>query len=86
MSHADVIKQFVLTQFLSDVSADELPDDYDFIANGVIDSLGILKLIAWLEETFQVVLDYSELDPSHFRTVESIDAFVTAARGQGALS
>lgn len=86
MSNADAIRQFVLTQFLSDVSAEDLPDDYDFIASGVIDSLGILKLIAWLEETFEVVLDYSELDPAHFRTVASIDAFVTAARVQGALS
>lgn len=86
MSNADAIKQFVLTQFLSDIDADDVPDDYDLVAGGVIDSLGILKLIAWLEETFHVVLDYSELDPTHFRSVESIDAFVTAARVQGAVS
>lgn len=86
MSNADAIRQFVLTQFLSDIRADELPDDYDFIASGVIDSLGILKLIAWLEETFQILLDYSELDPSHFRSVESIDAFVSEARVQGGVS
>ncbi|MFC5826534.1 phosphopantetheine-binding protein [Nonomuraea insulae] len=86
MSHADSIKQFVLTEFLDGVGADELTDDYDFIANGVIDSLGILKLIAWLEENFKVLLNYSELDPTNFRTVSSIDAFVTAAQGQGGLS
>lgn len=86
MSNVDSIRQFVLTEFLGGADAEELTDDYDFVANGVIDSLGILKVIAWVEDNFEVMLDYSELDPTHFRTVASIDAFVTTSRGQGGFS
>ena len=77
--HTQAIRQFVLDEFLPDVPAAELTPDYDLVAGGVIDSLGLLKLIAWLEERFLVPIEDLDLDPDSFRSIESIDAFVTAA-------
>jgi acyl carrier protein len=79
MSHVDTIKQFVIDEFLPDVSANELDADHDLLADGVIDSLGLLKLIAWLEDRFDLSVDDSALDPDNFRTVTAIDAFVDSA-------
>jgi len=45
----------------------------------VIDSLGLLKLIAWLEERFELPIDDIELDPDSFRTIDAIDAFILRA-------
>ena len=79
MSHVDTIKQFVIDEFLPDVSTDELDADHDLLQDGVIDSLGLLKLIAWIEDRFDVAVEDDALDPENFRTVSAIDSFVTAA-------
>jgi acyl carrier protein len=79
MSHIPTIKQFVLDEFLPDVTGDELTSDYDLVATGVIDSLGLLKLISWLEEHFELPIDDLELDPDSFRTINAIDAFIAQA-------
>ncbi|MFJ2651912.1 acyl carrier protein [Streptomyces sp. NPDC087420] len=80
MSHVGTIKQFVIEEFLPDVSAEELADDHDLLSDGVIDSLGVLKLIAWVEDRFEVAIGDEDLDPDNFRSVAAIDAFVSGAR------
>ena len=82
MSNADVIKKFVIDEFLPDVSASELAADYDLLADGVIDSLGLLKLIAWVEDHFQLAVHDTDLDPNNFRSVEAIDTFVNEHQSQ----
>jgi acyl carrier protein len=79
MKNQDVVKQFVIGEFLPDVRAQDLDPDYDLLAEGAIDSLGLLKLIAWIESEFDVVVDDAALDPDNFRTVAAIDAFVEQA-------
>ncbi|HVK24118.1 MAG TPA: phosphopantetheine-binding protein [Actinokineospora sp.] len=80
MSDTQEIKRFVLAEFLPDVPASELSDDLDLIDNGVIDSLGLLKLLAWLEDRFALPVDDIELDPDALRTITAIGEFVAAAR------
>lgn len=80
MSQHQMIKRFVLDEFLPDVAESQLEDDYDLVANGVIDSLGLLKLIAWLADSFQLPVDDLELDPDNFRSVDRIAAFIASAQ------
>lgn len=79
MTHTQAIRQFVLDEFLPDVPADELTTDYDLVAGGVIDSLGLLKLIAWLEDRFRLPIDEIDLDPDNLRSIGAIDALVSTA-------
>jgi acyl carrier protein len=73
------IKAFVIEEFAPDVSKDELANDLDLLKNGVIDSLGLLKLISWIEDHFGVNVEDTALDPDNFRTVDAIDTFVENA-------
>ena len=86
MSHIETIKQFVIDEFLPDVTGADLTTDYDLVATGVIDSLGLLKLIAWLEERFELPIDDLELEPDSFRTIDAIDAFSARAQQPAAAS
>lgn len=79
MSHADTIKQFIISEFLPDVRADQLGIDHDLLSDGVIDSLGLLKLIAWVEDRFDLSVDDTALDPNNFRSVAAIDSFIDGA-------
>jgi len=74
------IKQFIVEEFMPDVPADELDSDSDLLTGGVVDSLGLLKVVAWLEEEFDVGVDESELGPESFRTVAAIKEYVDQAR------
>jgi len=59
---------------------EELTDDYQLIEKHVIDSLGMLKLISRLEETFGIHMDDDDLVPANFGTVSEIAALVEAKR------
>jgi acyl carrier protein len=74
------IKEFIVEEFMPDVPAEELEDDFDLLTGGVVDSLGLLKVVAWLEDEFDIAVDDSELGPDSFRTVAAIKAYVDSAR------
>ena len=76
MRTQDTIKDYIVTEFLPGAVATDLTSDYDLLTNGVIDSLGLLKLIAWVETEFDVTVDEAALDPDNFRSVDAIDALV----------
>jgi acyl carrier protein len=80
MNHTQTITKFLVDEFLPDVPADSLAVDYDLLSGGVLDSLGLLKVIVWLEDRFDVVIDDVEIEPDNFRTVAAINAFVLDAR------
>lgn len=79
MQYAQAVKEFIVKEFLPDVPADELSDDLDLMANGVIDSLGLLKVIAWLEDRYGVDTDAVDLDPEAFTSVAAIATFLADA-------
>ncbi|MGH3871656.1 MAG: acyl carrier protein [Pseudonocardiaceae bacterium] len=80
MDHIQTITKFVVDEFLPDVPAESLAADYDLLAGGVIDSLGLLKVIAWLEDRFDLVVDDLEIAPDNFRTVAAMSSFISNAR------
>ncbi|MCA1682964.1 MAG: phosphopantetheine-binding protein [Actinobacteria bacterium] len=83
MDDTTKIKQFIVEEFMPDVTVDDLDSDYDLLEGGVVDSLGLLKVVAWLETEFDIGVDDAELGPESFRTVDAIKAFVDQARNAG---
>lgn len=83
MDHTHLIKQFVVDEFLPDISVDQLSSDEDLLANGIVDSLGLLKVIAWLEDQFRLAVDEVELSPDNFRSVAAINSFIDNTKRVG---
>lgn len=86
MPYAQAIREFLVEEFLPDVPAAELDDHRDLLEGGVIDSLGLLKVIAWLEDRYGINSDDLDLDPESFRSVAAIEEFVTAASSASSAS
>jgi acyl carrier protein len=61
---------------MPDLPVEQLETNYDLLTGGVIDSLGVLRVLVWLEDTFQIPLDDAEIAPQSFRSVEAINAFI----------
>ena len=70
------VRRFVVVTFLLG-QADRLRDDASFIGEGLIDSTGILELVSFIEEHFEIeVADY-ELIPENLDSVHKVSAFVS---------
>jgi acyl carrier protein len=61
---------------------DILSDDFDFLLRGVIDSLGVLQMVAELEKKFQIELDMSRLDPEQLTVLGPLSQYVAEAAGR----
>ncbi|HKR49992.1 MAG TPA: acyl carrier protein [Pseudonocardiaceae bacterium] len=80
MSTTDTIKRYILAEYLPGTPTDELDSSYDLLDNGVVDSLGLLQLIAWLKQRYEIPIDEVEISPNDFRSVNAICHFVANSR------
>ncbi len=83
MSVAEEIRNFVVDNFLFGDEAG-LTDDSSFIREGIVDSTGILQLVTYLQERYQIAVDDEELTPENLDSVRRVAAFVEVKRGRAA--
>jgi acyl carrier protein len=76
----DRIEAFLREDVLLDPQADLLPDTP--LARGLIDSMGLLVLIAFVEEEFDLELEPADITLANFATIADI-ARLIEARGAG---
>ena len=70
------IKQFIADNFLFD-DPSNINDTESLIDNSIIDSLGIVQLVGFVEENYlSTNVDISEIIPSNFDSINKIVSFV----------
>jgi acyl carrier protein len=70
------VKQFILETFLFESDLNALQDDESFIGSRILDSLGILHLITWTEETCGIAVGDNEVLPENFDSVQKVADYV----------
>ena len=75
------IRQFIFDNFLFDAAEEDLGNDDSFLEQGVIDSTGVLELVEWLEDTFDIAVDDEELIPENLDSVNQLAAFIAKKTG-----
>lgn len=78
MSKLPELKQYITDEFIPDGNNDHLTDELDLLASGVIDSLGVLKLVAFLENTYDITLEPEEIDPANLNSIDAMAKLVSA--------
>lgn len=78
MSKLPELKQYITDEFIPDGNNDHLTDDLDLLESGVIDSLGVLKLVAFLENTYDITLEPEEIDPANLNSIDAMAKLVAA--------
>ncbi len=80
MTTAERIRQFIGTNFyVPDPAA--LKDDSSFLDLGVIDSTGVLEVVGFLEQEFEVKVDDMEIVPENFDSIANLVRFVEQKKG-----
>ena len=70
-----ILRDFVVDSFIKDNGV-QLDDDYSFIDEGIIDSVGVLELVAFLETTFHIRVEDEELIPNNLDSINRLVAYV----------
>ncbi len=69
------IRKFVV-EHIPRVSQLEGQDDVQLLEDGLLDSLGILDVVTYLEEEFGITISDEELTPDNFQSIRTIFLFV----------
>jgi acyl carrier protein len=70
------LEKVLLTEIAIDLDKKSLDPDEDLLEQGIIDSLGLMKLIAFMEETFGIKIIDEEIIPENFQSLASMVSLV----------
>jgi acyl carrier protein len=74
-----------LQERLQEMFADQLnlyvpTAETDLLVSGLLDSLALVELLLHLEHEFGILISPDELEPNHFRSLNSIAEFIVRQR------
>jgi acyl carrier protein len=72
------IRNYIIHDFLFDDEQSMLSDDASLLQNGVIDSTGVLDLLLFVEDTFDVRVPDEDLTPENFDSVDNLAHYIEA--------
>lgn len=75
MAIKEQVRAFVTSNFyVADPAA--LEDEASLLDRGIIDSTGVLEVIFFIEETFGIAVEDSEMLPDNLDSIERISNFI----------
>lgn len=76
MSTRDRVRSYISQSFF----VDEFGDQDSFLGRGLVDSLGVMQLVAFVESEFAIRVEDADLVPENFDSVERVAAYVERKR------
>jgi acyl carrier protein len=78
---AETVREAILDRAAEELAAkgltpSDVPDSFDLLLEGVIDSFGVVELIMMLEERFGIAFDFDELPADDLTKIGALSAYV----------
>ena len=77
----ETIREFIADNFLKRDESKTFDDDDSFLENAMIDSVGVVELVAFIEETFGFRVEDEELVPENLDSVDKLVAYIQLKSG-----
>lgn len=74
MNIEEAIKKFVTEELLNNSLEVEAEDN--LLADGMVDSIGMLRLVTYIEELMQITIPHEDLVIENFRTIKVITGYL----------
>ena len=74
------LRRFVVDNFLFGQDDQKISDDDSFLDTGIIDSTGVLELVAFLEEKYQIKVHDDDLVPENLDSINRLVRFLDKKR------
>ena len=81
MNDKDNIRQYIIKSFVRDKKTASLTNDTSFFEEGIIDSLGVLQLVAYIEETYGFKVEDEELVPENLDSIDALTSYISSKVG-----
>lgn len=75
MNYVETVREFVVENFLFG-DGESLKEDTSFMGQSIIDSTGILELVMFLEDTYNIKVEDDELVPENLDNLSNISRFL----------
>jgi acyl carrier protein len=79
-SIAATVKEYILQEFLPGTHPSELTDTTPLVSGGILDSLGTVKMVTFLEERFGIEVRAHETSVDYLDTIQDIARLVHSKR------
>jgi acyl carrier protein len=73
-----VVNDYISREIIQDPALLPLSNETSLLEAGILDSLGLLKLVVFLEKQFNITVDETGLLPENFDSVNTICAYLRA--------
>ena len=70
------IRTFVKDNFFFEDSDERFQEDTSFIENGIVDSLGMLELVEFIESTYHIRVEDDEFIPDNLDSLNKLATFL----------
>ena len=77
------LREFIARNFLFSDKGYTYGDDASFLESGIIDSLGIIELVTFVEKTYGVSVADNELLPENFDSVAKLGSYIANKSAKG---
>lgn len=71
MGSAEPIREFIVTELLTS-AATQLADDDELLVSGLVDSIGALRLVAFIEERYSVKVPPADITIENFSSISTM--------------
>jgi acyl carrier protein len=75
------IREFVAKDLLFSPDGFRYADDTSFLEEGIIDSLGVMELVGFVQKSFGLRVEQDEVIPENFGSVALLTGYVLRKRG-----
>ena len=76
MDTETAVESFIVNEIMLGDNSTQIDPNESLINSGVLDSLALLRLIAFIEEQFNVTIEDSEVIPENLETINDIIDFI----------
>jgi acyl carrier protein len=76
------VRKFIISNFLYGQDRSFKEDD-SFMGEGIVDSTGVLQLVAFLEETYGITVEDEEMIPENLDSISNVSAYLVHKMSSG---
>ena len=76
-----VIRDYISRELVRDPVLLPIENSTPLLDSGVLDSLSLLRLVVFIQDQFEIVMDDLDVVPEHFASVDAICAYLRSRTG-----
>jgi len=76
-----ILKEYITESFLPSSGLETFEDNDSFMEKGIIDSTGVLELLEFIEERFDIQVEDEEVVPDNLDSLIKLDSYINRKLG-----